>query len=379
VKVLALHAFYRTLGGEDVSHRTEMAFLAKSGVEVREFTTQNDLLSNMTRRQAVAATIYNRGIREDLARMCRSFVPELVYVNNTFPGLSASVYGVFLGLGLPVVQVIRNYRQSCLSASLTRAGGICTACVGRTLKIPGVVHGCYQSSRSASLVALGSRLAYDHLQNARNGVSQYIAVSRYVAETLVAEGISGDRIVVRPNLVWPSPPLRFEEPRGPRVALFTGRPTADKGFDVLMSAAKHLVNRDILIRTIGEAPEGPLPANVEYVGMESSEQVLVHMSRADVVVVPSVWPEPFGRVVIESLAAGTPVIVTDAGGLKEFGIHRPAVSVVETGSEAALSRALDQVIKKDERIMSICRATFERHYGAEAWLSQTLDVFDSVG
>jgi glycosyltransferase involved in cell wall biosynthesis len=145
-----------------------------------------------------------------------------------------------------------------------------------------------------------------------------------------------------------------------------------------MSAAKHLVNSDILIRTIGEAPEGQLPANVEYVGMKSSEQVLVHMSRADVVVVPSIWPEPFGRVVIESLAAGTPVIVTDAGGLQEFEIHRPAVGVVEAGSEAALSRALDRVIKKDKRIMSVCRATFERHYGAEAWLSRTLDVFDSM-
>jgi glycosyltransferase involved in cell wall biosynthesis len=378
VKVLALHAFYRTLGGEDVSHRTEMAFLAESGVEVQEFTVRNDLLDNLTRRQAAGAAIYSRSIRGDLARMCRSYAPDLVYVNNTFPGLSASVYSVFLDQGLPVVQVIRNYRQSCLSANLTREGSICNACVGRRLKIPGVVHGCYQSSRSASMVALGSRLAHNYFQNVRNGVSKYVAVSRYVAETLVAEGISSDRIVVRPNLVWPSPPLQFEEPSGTRVALFAGRPTADKGFNVLMSAAEQLVSEDVVIWMIGEAPEHPLPANVEYKGSQSSEQVLAQMSRADVVVVPSVWPEPFGRVVIESLAAGTPVIVSDAGGLKEFGIHRPAVSIVETGSETALSRALREVIKKDERIVSLCRTTFERHYGAPIWLSQTLAVFDSV-
>jgi glycosyltransferase involved in cell wall biosynthesis len=378
MKVLALHAFYRMLGGEDVSHRTEMAFLAQSGVEVQEFTVHNDLVGNMTRRQAAGTAIYNRSIREDLARVCRSFAPDLVYVNNTFPGLSASVYSVFLDLRLPVVQVIRNYRQSCLSANLTRGGSTCTACVGRRLKVAGVVHGCYQSSRSASAVALASRLIYDHFQNDRNGVSKYIAVSHYVAETLIQEGISIDRIVERPNLVWPSPPLQLEESGRTRVALFVGRPTADKGFNVLTSAAKQLTGEDVVIWMIGEAPEGSVPANVEYMGNQSSKEVLAYMSRADVVVVPSVWPEPFGRVVIESLAAGTPVIVSDAGGLKEFGIHRPAVNVVETGSETALSRALSRVMKKDEQIMSLCRTTFERHYGADEWLSKTLDVFNSV-
>jgi glycosyltransferase involved in cell wall biosynthesis len=65
---------------------------------------------------------------------------------------------------------------------------------------------------------------------------------------------------------------------------------------------------------------------------------------ATVGVVPSVWPEPFGQVAVECLAAGTPVVVTATGGLAD--IVRDGVEglLVPPADPEALARALDRVL-----------------------------------
>jgi glycosyltransferase involved in cell wall biosynthesis len=64
-------------------------------------------------------------------------------------------------------------------------------------------------------------------------------------------------------------------------------------------------------------------------------------------VVPSVWPEPFGIVVLEALAAGRPVVGSSIGGIPEIVRDEREGLLVVPGDVRSLSAALDRLIHDD--------------------------------
>lgn len=111
---------------------------------------------------------------------------------------------------------------------------------------------------------------------------------------------------------------------GKKVVLFTGRLTPQKGVDFLIRAARN-IHGEVLI--LGDGPEREALqklidelklTNCRILGyMKPGEQVSfkAFYARADVYVAPSTWKEPLGLVILEAMAARTPVISTRAGGI----------------------------------------------------------------
>ncbi|WP_432541218.1 glycosyltransferase family 4 protein [Kineococcus sp. SYSU DK002] len=71
--------------------------------------------------------------------------------------------------------------------------------------------------------------------------------------------------------------------------------------------------------------------------------VFAHLARCDVLLVPSVLPEPFGNTAVEGVLAGRPVIASDAGGLPEALAGVASVRLVPAGDVAATARAIAEV------------------------------------
>jgi glycogen(starch) synthase len=109
-----------------------------------------------------------------------------------------------------------------------------------------------------------------------------------------------------------------------KVVLFTGRLTPQKGVDFLIKAAR-TINGEVLI--LGDGPEREnleklirdlKVTNCRILGyMSPKDQVSfkAFYARADVYVAPSTWKEPLGLVILEAMAAKTPVVSTRAGGI----------------------------------------------------------------
>ncbi len=124
-----------------------------------------------------------------------------------------------------------------------------------------------------------------------------------------------------------------------KVVLFTGRLTVHKGVEFLIKAARGIKGEVIIL---GDGPERPYLekliadyklTNTRILGyMSPKEQVSFKefYSRADVYVAPSTWNEPLGLVILEAMAAKTPVIVTRTGGV---------TSLVKDGYNGYLVRA----------------------------------------
>jgi len=94
---------------------------------------------------------------------------------------------------------------------------------------------------------------------------------------------------------------------------------------------------------------------------------------ASCVLMPIDWEEPFGLVMPEAMACGTPVIVFNRGAAAEIVEHGETGFVVETLEEMA--RAVDQVHTIDP---AYCRARMEQRFDAPAMADRYLELYESV-
>ena len=95
-----------------------------------------------------------------------------------------------------------------------------------------------------------------------------------------------------------------------------------------------------------EADALGVSSRVQFLGFR--DDVARLMRAADVIVHSSVYPEPFGRVVVEGMLAGRPVIASRAGGVEEIVTDRETGWLVPPGDAGALAQAISAVIADPE-------------------------------
>src|SRR3989344_960599 len=107
------------------------------------------------------------------------------------------------------------------------------------------------------------------------------------------------------------------------VALFVGRLIAEKGIKELLDAAEKWDDR-IKLLIAGSGPLMELvksfevkKVNIKFLGKIEQKDLPIYYNAADVLIVPSVHEEGFGRVILESLACGTPVVGAKRGAIPE--------------------------------------------------------------
>jgi glycosyltransferase involved in cell wall biosynthesis len=136
-----------------------------------------------------------------------------------------------------------------------------------------------------------------------------------------------------------------------RRVVFAGRIVAPKGLDVLLRAARWVDGQFVVC---GDGVQLPamrrlahrlgIAGRVRFTGWLDEQQLSRELAEASVVAMPSVWPEPFGLVGIEALAAGRPVVASATGGVGDWlkdGVNGLAV---EPGDASALAAALNTLL-----------------------------------
>jgi glycosyltransferase involved in cell wall biosynthesis len=153
--------------------------------------------------------------------------------------------------------------------------------------------------------------------------------------------------------------------------LFVGDLRRDKGIDVLLEAHARMAAPPRLV-LIGKVwPESPaLPDGVVLLRNWPNAAVREAMRRSLAVVVPSVWPEPFGMVVVEAFAAGRPVVASAVGGIPEIVCDRREGLLVPPADPGALAAALSTVCDDQDERERLAANALERAaaYGAGAIL-----------
>jgi glycosyltransferase involved in cell wall biosynthesis len=226
-----------------------------------------------------------------------------------------------------------------------------------------------------------------------------IVPSAYLAGVVQGWGAAAHRVRVVHNAVDferfgdapPPPEARARLGLSGRILLSIARLTAWKGVDQLIAALGQLRGHDdVQLVQCGEGPEEErLRALARQVGVQDRvhfrgrvprEEIPLYLRAAELFALYSGY-EGLPHVVLEAMAAGVPVLVSDRGGNVEVVEDGVNGRVVPYDDAAALVRALDQLLSDaalGRRLAARAREQVAERYGWPRLVDQTLAVFDEV-
>lgn len=182
------------------------------------------------------------------------------------------------------------------------------------------------------------------------------------------------------------------------VIMFSGRISPQKGVAELISAVKKLPNNmnfKLLIigsKWFGENSKDQYFKHLTKISKEISDKIIftgyipytevpiIH-AISDIAVVPSIWEEPAGRVVIEAEASGLPVIVSNSGGVSDYICEGSAIVVKRGPSfEEDLCESLKKLICDPELRwkMGQCGKIFAQKFNPETYYRELYDYLVDV-
>jgi len=283
--------------------------------------------------------------RERWSRILREVSPDLVYTNNDLP-LNFDIVDAADRIGLPVVCHLRGFQP---------------------------IRGPHR--RFARRFRAG------------------VAISEVVRRHYLDAGFTREQIHLVYNGIdladypWREPRADAPDPR----VLYLGRLTGWKGGTVLLDAFARLrdagVNAALTVAGDGpargeweaEAARRGLAGSVRFAGFVSEVVPLLHGH--DLLVHTSIEPEPFGRVLIEGMAAGTPVAASDLGATAEIIENGRSGWLVPAGDAGALARVMRSALEAGGERAAIARAArrrVEETFSVDRMVAGVLDVLDRV-
>lgn len=172
---------------------------------------------------------------------------------------------------------------------------------------------------------------------------------------------------------------------GPTI-FFLGRHEERKGLEVLLDAMTDLP-RDVRLWVAGEGPDTDMlrrrtsgDPRVEWLGRISDAEKASRMRGATVYCAPSLRGESFGVVLLEAMAAGTPIVASDLPGYRK--VTRPGVDAVltEPGDAAALAEAIRSVVLDPDQVEALVASGRERaeQFSMDRLAERYLELFARV-
>jgi glycosyltransferase involved in cell wall biosynthesis len=335
LRVLLLHNRYRLEGGEERAVRQLESLLRSRGHDVLVLErTSEDLAPGRA-----AAGLLRGGLDVDeIRRVLADFRADVVHAHNVHPLFGWRALAAARAAGARTVLHVHNFRLFCAIYSCYRNGAPCHRCQGRNT-LPGVRLRCRGSVGEAVAYGAGLSLQQPHLLSEAD---RLVALSDAHRARLVALGTPAQKLVTLPHFV-PDAQVAATAAGGSAYALAAGRLVSEKGFDVAIAAARAA---GVPLMIAGEGPDEPrlrslaAGAEVTFTGWVPAERLSELRAGAAVALVPSRWEEPFGYVALDALAAGVPVLVSDAGGLPEVVGAENTIAAGDTGGWASGLRTL---------------------------------------
>jgi glycosyltransferase involved in cell wall biosynthesis len=206
--------------------------------------------------------------------------------------------------------------------------------------------------------AKDDRIPIDRVLIARSGTAELRSVEKYeITRTREALGI----------------------PPEAKIVAAIGRMRPEKGMDALVDAVDRITLGGFHLVLVGSGPEEPALKEaasacrhpVHLLGHQSDVALWFHLS--DIIAIPS-RAESFGRVTVEAMCAGRPIVASRVGGLVEAVEDGATGLLVTPNQPQELANALERLLKDDElraRMGSAARKRFEVRYSmasmAEEW------------
>jgi len=271
--------------------------------------------------------LVNYRAAQDFGRAIAAFRPDIVHTHSMVE-LPPMIWNEIARSSARSVHTLHDYDLICSRASLFRNG------------------------RSCETLHASCRITAQWKARFAGRIDAVAAVSAPVLDEHRRHGLFTDLPPSHARVVWNGVKAAGAQQRpvrtGEIVFGFLGRLVPEKGIEVLLAACRLLPETGWRLRVAGRAQEGDaayramasgLP--VEFLGFADPSAFL---QSVDVLVVPSIWREPFGLTVVEAYAQGVPVVGSRLGAIADLVGTVGADWLVTPGDPAALAERMLRII-----------------------------------
>ena len=365
MKVLHLCSFYRPLGGAEKLLFSVLNLLESNGVENvivapkaqssgptgqrREYFI--DFLEYPFSRSSLFSSVWaNRRLVAALRDIINAEKPDVIHLHNQ---QNPFVYWACLRSGVPMVRNVHDPRLYCpTNWRLLPDNSLCPHPFGRACITEGCVKPKRADIRHLLTTFVNRQLSF------RN--TTLIIESRESYEMALQNGYRDEQLHLIPNctsvtsLQAALADKKRHKVEGQNTLLFVGRASYEKGLHFLLHALPKVRNDfKLCILTAGDYYKQKIAPLVERLNLSSRvevhfdtsyEETAKFYSKADVVVVPSIWFETFCLIGIEAYSHATPVIATRTGGIKDWCVDGETGFLVDIFDEDALAARIDDLL-----------------------------------
>jgi len=158
---------------------------------------------------------------------------------------------------------------------------------------------------------------------------------------------------------------RIAREKHPEIAIEVAKRT---GIPLKMAGKVDREDREFFNREIRSFLDHPL---IEYLGEIHEEERLDLIGNASALLFPIDWPEPFGLVMIEAMACGTPVVARNRGSVAEVVDEGITGFIIDSDEEAIAA------VKRCRRLnRTLCRARFEQRFLKERMMADYVNLYE---
>ena len=304
-------------------------------------TTRRDVTGRKAVQIAMRA-MWNRSAAAATEELLSTFRPDIVHAHKLYPQLSVAPLVVASRRHVPIIQTVHDYEF--VSASAIDDTG--------RWRDHDETHPTYRLLNSM----LFAVKRWCHVPR----VDKWISVSRSTNEVYRSRHIS---TTVLPNFTKPfdGKSHKFDDRNG---ILYIGRLSEEKGLHDIVNLPC-LLDAGLPIIVAGHGPltddvrraAAKFP-NLTFLGPLDRSAVAQQLASARIVIMPSLWREPGPLSALEAMAAGTPLVAYDNGGLSEYVQDAKAGLVVQPFAEM-LARAITSLYHDRETWEQFSSAALE--------------------
>lgn len=316
----------------------------------------------------------------DVAEALRAMRPSTVITASVF---DCAVLDAIRAAPIRWLVRVHDHRPFCPTGDRVypQFGAPCSAPMGTPCRVATLLRGCVHGPRPSSLRAIAAR---ERVRDRIAGADAVLVSSEHMRATCTMNGIDAQRVAITP------PPLsdaayahRVLPPPPQPTLLFAARPTARKGLSSLIGALARIPRDErphlVVAGTGAEDDDGSSSAaraagvEVTWRGTLDPDAMRAAIDASSAVVVPSLWPEPFGLVGIEAQARGRPAVAYRVGGIPEW-IGGAGIAV-ERGDERALAEAIRAILNPRRwPVYSAAARSRAEAYRLDAHVTRLLEV-----
>ena len=255
---------------------------------------------------------------------------------------------------------------------------------------------------------LASSLLKKYYNSASVNADKIIAISDYVKNNILKNNPEKKDIIkvihrgadiemFNPENIPTSRIIQISEmlqlPDEAKIIMLPARPSSWKGHEILIKSFSSINNENIICIMPGADDDGHYVTNLRNLAKKYNvlgkmvflpflDDLPAAYMLADVVVAPSLKPEPFGRVIIEAQAMGRPVISFDHGGASESIKNNITGLLVEPKNEKELGNAIEKLINMTEiqrnNMANLSRKHIVNKFSLDKMNRETIKLYSEV-